>query len=69
MRRYVEGQGPKKSARFTDQPDYWIHAHCRARVVDVFINQLDLPKLRLQRADPVLTGRPEYCVGAAAKQL
>jgi len=38
----------------------WIHEDSTVRVIDVFVDGLDLRKLGFDRSDPAATGRPAY---------
>jgi transposase len=60
MGRYVEGQDRAQSALFPERLDDWIHEDSTVRVIDVFVDELDLRKLGFERADPAATGRPGY---------
>ena len=60
MGRYVEGQDRTQSALFPERLDDWIHEDSTVRVIDVFVDELDLRKLGFDRADPAATGRPAY---------
>lgn len=60
MGRYVEGQDRAQSALFPERLDDWIHEDSTVRVIDVFVDALDLKKLGFDRADPAATGRPGY---------
>jgi transposase len=60
MGRYVEGQDRTQSALFPERLDDWIHEDSTVRVIDVFVDELDLRKLGIERADPAATGRPAY---------
>jgi transposase len=60
MGRYVEGQDRTQSALFPERLDDWIHEDSTVRVIDVFVDELDLRKLGFERADPAATGRPGY---------
>jgi transposase len=60
MGRYVEGQDRAQSALFPERLDDWIHEDSTVRVIDVFVDELDLRKLGFDRADPAATGRPAY---------
>jgi hypothetical protein len=58
MGRYVEGQDRTQSVLFPERLDDWIHEDSTVRVIDVFVDELDLRKLGFERADPAATGRP-----------
>lgn len=60
MGRYVEGQDRTQSVLFPERLDDWIHEDSTVRVIDVFVDELDLRKLGFERADPAATGRPGY---------
>ena len=60
MGRYVEGRDRTQSALFPERLDDWIHEDSTVRVIDVFVDELDLRKLCFERADPAATGRPAY---------
>ena len=60
MGRYVEGQDRTQSVLFPERLDDWIHEDNTVRVIDVFVDELDLRKLGFERADPAATGRPGY---------
>jgi len=58
MGRYDEGQDRTQSVLFPERLDDWIHEDSTVRVIDVFVDELDLRKLGFERADPAVTGRP-----------
>ena len=60
MPRYVEAQDRTQSVLFPERLDDWIHEDSTVRVIDVFVEELDLKKLGFDRAEPALTGRPAY---------
>lgn len=60
MGRYVAGQDRTQSVLFPERLDDWIHEDSTVRVIDVFVDELDLRKLGFERADPAATGRPGY---------
>ena len=60
MGRYVEGQDRTQSVLFPERLDDWIHEDSTVRVIDVFIDELDLKELGFDRAEPAATGRPAY---------
>lgn len=51
------GAGQRQAAQRLDD---WIHEDNTVRVIDVFVDELDLGKLGLERAEPAATGRPAY---------
>jgi transposase len=60
MGRYVEGQDRTQNVLFPERLDDWIHEDSTVRVIDVFVDELDLRKLGFDRAEPAATGRPAY---------
>jgi transposase len=44
MPRYVEGQDRTQSVLFPERLDDWIHEDSTVRVIDVFVEELDLKK-------------------------
>ena len=42
MGRYVEGQDRTQSVLFPERLDDWIHEDSTVRVIDVFVDELDL---------------------------
>jgi transposase len=60
MGRYVEGDDRTQSVLFPERLDDWIHEDSTVRVIDVFVDELDLRPLGFERADPARTGRPAY---------
>ena len=60
MGRFVEGQDRAQSVLFPERLDDWIHEDSTVRVIDVFVDELDLRSLGFERADPAATGRPGY---------
>lgn len=60
MGRYVEGQYRTQNVLFPERLDDGIHEDSTFRVIDVFVDELDLKKLGFDRAEPAETGRPAY---------
>ena len=58
MGRYVEGEDRTQSVLFPQRLDDWIDENSTVRVVDVFVDELDLGKLGFGRAESAATGRP-----------
>jgi transposase len=49
-----------QSALFPERLEDWIHEDSTVRIIDAFVDELDLRKLGFDRADPAATGRPAY---------
>src|SRR6195256_6410429 len=60
MRRFVERADRGQSTLFPDRLDDWIGEDNPVRVIDVFVDELDLAELGFSRVDPAATGRPSY---------
>jgi transposase len=67
MKRYVEGESRIQSTLFPESLDEYIAADNPVRVVDVFVDELDLKQLGFDRAKPEVTGRPGYHPGTLLK--
>jgi transposase len=60
MKRFVEGVDRGQSTLFPDRLEDWIGDDNSVRVIDVFVDQLDLGGLGFDRVAPQATGRPSY---------
>ncbi len=60
MKRFVSGAERSQSTMFPEQLDDWIGEDNPVRVVDVFVDELDLGGLGFDRVAPKATGRPSY---------
>ena len=60
MKRYVEGENRSQSTLFPESLDDYIAEDNPVRVVDVFVDQLELKELGFEGAEPEATGRPAY---------
>ncbi len=60
MKRFVEGVDRGQSTLFPDRLEDWIGDDNPVRVVDVFVDELDLGGLGFDRVAPLATGRPSY---------
>src|SRR5918995_1135740 len=60
MAGYVEGVERTQATLFPDRLDDFVGADNPVRVVDAFVDALDLRELGLARAAPASTGRPGY---------
>ena len=60
MKRYVEGEARSQTTLFPDTLDDYIAEDNPVRVVDVFVDELDLKKLGFDGMVPEATGRPAY---------
>jgi transposase len=60
MKRFVEGADRKQATLFPECLDDWIDEDNPVRVIDAFIDGLDLGELGFEGVEPAETGRPAY---------
>src|SRR5438552_8292388 len=60
MKRFVEGTDRGQNTLFPECLEDWIHEDNPVRVIDVFVDELDLGGLGFDGVDPEATGRPSY---------
>jgi transposase len=60
MKRYVEGENRSQSTLFPESLDDYLAEDNPVRVVDVFVDELDLKEMGFEGAEPEATGRPAY---------
>ena len=60
MKRFVEGTDRGQSTLFPECLEDWIGEDNPVRVIDVFVDELDLAELGFGGVDPEVTGRPSY---------
>src|SRR5262245_42052814 len=60
MKRFVEGQDRGQSTLFPECLEDWIDEDNPVRVIDVFVDGLDLADVGFVGVDPEVTGRPSY---------
>jgi transposase len=60
MRRFVEGVDRGQPTLFPDRLEDWVDEENPVRVIDVFVDELDLGALGFTGVDPKATGRPSY---------
>jgi transposase len=60
MRRFVEGTDRGQSTLFPECLEDWIGEDNPVRVIEVFVEELDLAELGFSGVDPEATGRPSY---------
>lgn len=58
MKRFVEGQSRTQGALLPESLDDFVAEANPVRVIDVFVDELDLRKLGFTGVDPAATGRP-----------
>ncbi len=60
MKRFVEGIDRGQRTLFPECLEDWIGEDNPVRVIDVFIDALDLAEMAFEGVDPAATGRPAY---------
>ena len=60
MGRFIEGDARSQSVLFPEHLEDWVDEENPVRVVDAFVEGLDLRTLGFDGADPARTGRPAY---------
>ena len=67
MRRFVEEADRSQRTLFPESLEDWIGEDNPVRVIDVFVDELDLAELGFDGVDPEATGRPSYHPSALLK--
>ena len=60
MKRFIEGEDRSQSTLFPEHLDDYIAEDNPVRVIDVFVDGLDLNELGFEGAEAEVTGRPAY---------
>lgn len=67
MKRYVEGEDRNQSVLFPERLDNYIAEDNPVRVIEAFVDELDLAALGFDGMEPEVTGRPSYHPGLLLK--
>jgi transposase len=67
MKRFIEGEERTQSVLFPDRLEDWVAEDNPVRVIDVFVDEMDLGVLGFERTVPAATGRPGYHPGTLLK--
>jgi transposase len=67
MKRFVQGQSRTQTTLLPECLDDYVREENPVRVIDAFVDQLDLGKLGFEGVDPAATGRPGYHPAALLK--
>src|SRR5450631_3656950 len=67
MKRFIEGEDRSQSTLFPEHLDDYIAEDNPVRVIDVFVDELDLQELGFEGVQPEVTGRPAYHPGSLLK--
>jgi hypothetical protein len=57
MKRFVEGADREQSTLFPECLEDWVDENNPVRVIDVFVDELNLGELRFRGVEPKVTGR------------
>ena len=60
MRRFVEGIAREQSTLFPECLEDWVDEDNPVRVIDAFVDELELSRLGFEGVSPEATGRPSY---------
>src|SRR5918995_4630627 len=60
MKRFIDGADRGQSTLFPECVEDWIGEDNPVRVIDVFVDELDLAELGFGGVEPEVTGRPSY---------
>ncbi|MGL5002355.1 MAG: IS1182 family transposase, partial [Casimicrobium sp.] len=60
MKRFIEGEGRGQVTLLPECLDDYIGEENSVRVIDLFVDQLDLRALQFEGINPAITGRPAY---------
>ena len=60
MKRFVEGADRGQSTLFPECLDDWIEENNPVRVIEAFVDLLNLTELGFEGVEPAETGRPAY---------
>ncbi|GAB3468135.1 IS1182-like element ISPa22 family transposase [Massilia terrae] len=60
MKRFIEGQDRGQGSLLPEHLDDYVDEENPVRVVDIFVDELDLARLGFGRVQPAKTGRPAY---------
>jgi len=67
MKRFIEGEERTQSVLFPDRLEDWVAEDNPVRVIDVFVDEMNLGALGFERTVPAATGRPGYHPGTLLK--
>jgi transposase len=60
MKRFVQGEDRTQGTLLPETLDDYITEHNPVRIIDVFVDELDLGQLGFDSVNPAATGRPAY---------
>src|SRR5262249_9612488 len=60
MKRFVAGADRAQSTLLPESLDDWVDESNPVRVIDAFVDALDIAELGFEGVEPAVTGRPSY---------
>src|SRR5689334_14903247 len=69
MTRFVAGADRAQSTLLPESLDEWVDESNSVRVVDAFVDALDIAELGFAGVEPAVTGRPSYHPSCLLKRL
>jgi len=69
MKRFIEGADRNQSTLLPEYLDDWVDESNPVRVVDAFVDELDLKQLGFDGIEPEVTGRPSLSSLSAAEAV
>ena len=69
MKRFVEGKDRSQSTLFPERLDDYVNEDNPVRVVDVFVDELDLGGLGFSRVEPFILSHIEFAPGQTKHQM
>src|SRR5476651_1442505 len=67
MKRFIEGEDRRQAVLLPEYLDDYVSEENPVRVIDVFVEELDLGALGFEGVEPEATGRPAYHPGLLLK--
>lgn len=67
MKRFIQGADRTQALLLPEQLDDYVTENNPVRVIDVFVDELDLAALKFEGINPAMTGRPAYHPAALLK--
>jgi transposase len=69
MKRFIEGANRTQVSLLPDCVDDYVGADDPVRVIEAFVDELDLREVGFESIDPEATGRPAYPPSGTAQDL
>jgi len=68
MKRFVEGEDRRQGTLLPEYLEDFVSEENPVRVIDVFVDELDLKALGFAGVEPEVTGRPSYHPGRCCQR-